>query len=130
MPARTPVRPNIFSRGSRSISDFGNGVRSRVARITSKSASAAAASSSDANGSVKNRTSARRSSGDQSAEARATRCQSSRTATRVFPGSDMALLEVVEVGTARTYANSLFFATSSRIRFTSTFNPGPNSRIW
>ena len=47
-------------------------------------ASARAASSSSANGSAKNRTSARACSGDQSALARATRCQSSRTAMRII----------------------------------------------
>ena len=54
--ARAPVRLNKRSLASRLTSDAGNGVRSRIAMTTSKSASAATAAASLAKGSRKKTT--------------------------------------------------------------------------
>jgi hypothetical protein len=78
-----PVIPSMRNRGSRSISEPGSGVRSRIVSRMSKSASLDAASSSPANASEKNATSARSPSFDQSAQPCAARCQSSNTASLV-----------------------------------------------
>jgi hypothetical protein len=79
-----PVIPSMRNRGSRSINEPGSGVRSRIVSRMSKSASLDAASSSPANASEKNVTSARSPSFDQSALPRAARCQSSNTASLVM----------------------------------------------
>ena len=81
---RAPVMPSMRNLGRRLISEPGSGVRSRIDRTISKSASFAAASSSSSNACAKKVTSARANSGDQSALLRATPCQSSRTATLVI----------------------------------------------
>jgi hypothetical protein len=78
--------------GRRRMRVAGNAVRSRIVKRISKSASAAAASSSVPNASAKNTSSARAARADQSALLRATSCQSSRTAILTMIVSSVAVV--------------------------------------
>ena len=64
---RMPEVISSFSLGNAANSARGNGVRSRIAQMISKSFSALAAASAEANGSLNTVTSTRSLSGDQSA---------------------------------------------------------------